>query len=855
MGKAIDKFVARLERPRAPEAQSDRALDSAEVYRELLGAVRENDRHIDSNLAEVLLARMARAYAPAELGDFLAYGLTHKRPHRVSVGADGELASFIHHRLKIRVPTWTTAQLEGVVATVETPDFPAGQTTLGLGSVAAAYAKTYTFETLPADLRPLLTRLREVIYRAPVYNNESVRRTILDHLDSVLIDPSSYAQLLTKLPVDRLGERIHSDLADLPGERIHAWMELVLVTYDASGAKPSAKWTKSMQSVVRTVGEGAFHEKALEWLAFARALEVTVTEHQHIIPGRDEPYVYHVNAYLSDESLNILKALIWAFPEESDPEFVDELRRWAIKGYTKVPGSGPLAARISNACLYKLSQLPGLDGVTQLSQLRLKIRHTSARKTIDKYLAAAAEREGLTVHEIEELSVDDFGMRRGTLTETFDDYTATLTIDKPGRSTLQWFRPDGKPQKSIPAAVKSGFAERLKTLRTAKKELDKATSAQRDRIDLLLRGNYRWKKAAFAKTYQRHAVLGWFGQDLIWEVYLPYAESPTAVITGDGTGGWQTVDGAGYEVPNDAQLALWHPASATSEEVMAWRAHLEGRRVQQPIRQAFREVYLLTPAELNTEVYSNRMAGHLLRQHQYVNLARLRGWRATLLGFWDSPDDGIATLELPDHATTASFYVQSAQADDAHNETGIWNYVATDQVRFLRDDHALNVAEVPPVVFSEVMRDCDLFVGVASVGNDPNWQDRGETPIVQQFGGYWREYAFGDLNELARSRRGILARLVPRLKIRDVATLEDHFLVVQGKLHRYKIHIGSGNILIAPRDQYLCIVPGTADVAGSVADKTFLPFEGDRTLSIILSKAFLLAEDDKITDPTITRQL
>jgi len=30
---------------------------------------------------------------------------------------------------------------------------------------------------------------------------------------------------------------------------------------------------------------------------------------------------------------------------------------------------------------------------------------------------------------------------------------------------------------------------------------------------------------------------------------------------------------------------------------------------------------------------------------------------------------------------------------------------------------------------------------------------------------------------------------------------------------------------------------------------------GDKGLSVILSKAFLLAEDDKITDVTITRQL
>ena len=34
-----------------------------------------------------------------------------------------------------------------------------------------------------------------------------------------------------------------------------------------------------------------------------------------------------------------------------------------------------------------------------------------------------------------------------------------------------------------------------------------------------------------------------------------------------------------------------------------------------------------------------------------------------------------------------------------------------------------------------------------------------------------------------------------------------------------------------------------------------LPFEGDSTLSIIISKALLLADDAKIKDPTITRQI
>jgi hypothetical protein len=61
------------------------------------------------------------------------------------------------------------------------------------------------------------------------------------------------------------------------------------------------------------------------------------------------------------------------------------------------------------------------------------------------------------------------------------------------------------------------------------------------------------------------------------------------------------------------------------------------------------------------------------------------------------------------------------------------------------------------------------------------------------------------------------------------------------------------NILMEPNDQYLCIVP--AQRAAASGDKLFLPFEGDSTLALILSKALLLAADRKITDPTITRQI
>ncbi|WP_315814383.1 hypothetical protein [Paraflavitalea speifideaquila] len=118
---------------------------------------------------------------------------------------------------------------------------------------------------------------------------------------------------------------------------------------------------------------------------------------------------------------------------------------------------------------------------------------------------------------------------------------------------------------------------------------------------------------------------------------------------------------------------------------------------------------------------------------------------------------------------------------------------------------------------------------------------------------YWGSYSFGDLSESARVRADVLKKLVPRLKIKDKCSFEGKFLVVKGQLRTYKIHMGSGNILLEPNDQYLCIVPEQA--TGISKEKVFLPFEGDNLLSIIISKALLLADDDKIKDVTITRQI
>jgi hypothetical protein len=67
--------------------------------------------------------------------------------------------------------------------------------------------------------------------------------------------------------------------------------------------------------------------------------------------------------------------------------------------------------------------------------------------------------------------------------------------------------------------------------------------------------------------------------------------------------------------------------------------------------------------------------------------------------------------------------------------------------------------------------------------------------------------------------------------------------------------MSQAGIFMEPNDQYLCIVPIRHDAQREGTARIFLPFEGDTTLSLILSKAFLLADDATITDPTIVHQI
>ncbi|MEK0448799.1 MAG: hypothetical protein RL088_1067 [Verrucomicrobiota bacterium] len=588
------------------------------------------------------------------------------------------------------------------------------------------------------------------------------------------------------------------------------------------------------------------------------------------LPPAPPPYDAPEDKLISEPNMNILRGLAWACGLFPSPELARALTTLALSAYRKVPGKGPRAVRVGNACITGLAMMGGLDAVGQLAVLKVKVKFGTAQIAIEKALKACAEKSGIPRDELEEMSVPAYGLTEvGSLVEPLGECSAELRIVDSREVALIFRGADGKERKALPAAVKEQFREELKELSAAKKDIEKMLPAQAERLDALFLAQKTWAIEAWLERYAEHPLVGALARRLIWN--FSTGGITTAGVWFDG----KFVDRSGVPVPLDAsqtRVSLWHPLGEPADTVLAWRVFLEERRIRQPFKQAHREIYLLTPAEAATVTYSNRFAAHLLRQHQFNSLCATRGWKNKLRLMVDDSYPP-PTRRLPQWGLRAEFWIESAGDDFGTdtNESGVYLHVATDQVRFYPleaaqvSTHAsgggytpgwqetaaepLRLVDVPAMVFSEIMRDVDLFVGVASVGNDPAWADGGRREAER---GAWGHFAFGDLSATAKTRRDVLERLVPKLKIAALCSFEEKFLVVRGKLRTYKIHLGSGNILMSPNDQYLCIVPsrGKADSTG-----LFLPFEGDGVLSLIISKALLLAADDKITDPSITRQI
>ncbi len=694
-------------------------------------------------------------------------------------------------------------------------------------------------EAVPAADRPVLhehvERLRTLRIAVGYTTGEETRRQ--RRIRALLgIDDASSPTLPPSLlhDGDPYGPAVRAELA---GALAAAGVVPLLVhCATANGVLPSKRWAATATALLAATSDGT--------TLLRRLLERLTALPEWSTEERWDGTSHTLWHWLHPDTETLLRGVLWTVGALDEPWVERLLGDVALRtGAGLAGGNEPRAERLANTAVKWIGQRGGPDAVRTLTVLHDKIRQRPLRAGITAALDRVAADSGVSREHLLERSVPHFDLdASGRREHVLGGHVATLSAD--GGVTLGFRTAAGRDLKGVPAAVRTHHAPELVELRASVKALRSTVAAQRSRLEDLLVTERTWSHADWAEHYRDHPVVGLHARALIWELELG-AHTWVAGLPLDG--GFVDATGRSLPAPGAAtRVRLWHPMTVPAAETAAWRRSVTDRELRQPFKQAFREVYLLTPAERRTGVYSNRFAAHVIRAPQAGSLLNARGWRSPHLGYWDGGFDGHATKEID--GWRAEFFFEGIETD---GEDHLVSLAGSDQVRFSRVDDAegepANLDAVPPRVFSEAMRDVDLVIGVASIAADPEWTDHGEA----RHHDYWHRATFGALGESAQLRREALARLLPRTRIADRCTLSDRFLTVRGDLRTYKIHLGSANILMEPNDAYLCIVTAR-DRAGPL----YLPFEeGGGPLSVIVSKAFLLASDTTITDPTILHQI
>ncbi len=281
-------------------------------------------------------------------------------------------------------------------------------------------------------------------------------------------------------------------------------------------------------------------------------------------------------------------------------------------------------------------------------------------------------------------------------------------------------------------------------------------------------------------------------------------------------------DGSDQPLAPDARLRIAHPHDLyLSGAWSQWQRECFTAERIQPFKQVFRELYPLTEAERQDGAVSHRYAGHQIQQRQAMALLAGRGWVA-------SAEDGSARRTFHERRLTASVTFASGGWGTPAEVDGL----ALDGVVFHTAGDAwgkpVPLAAVPPIIFSEVMRDLDLVVSVAHRGGvDPE-----------------------SSASTMEARATLVREVAASLKLVNVRLQASHALIA-GALGEYALHLGSGTVHRLPGGA-LCIVPVPSQHRG----RLFLPFvDDDPKTAEIVAKVVLLARDQEIKDPIILQQL
>lgn len=238
-------------------------------------------------------------------------------------------------------------------------------------------------------------------------------------------------------------------------------------------------------------------------------------------------------------------------------------------------------------------------------------------------------------------------------------------------------------------------------------------------------------------------------------------------------------------------------------------------RICQPFKQVFRELYIKTEEEMEW-YHSLRYAGNQLQKGKTIGCLKGRRWVADV-------ETGLQKVYYKENIV-ARLYALADWFSPAEIESPTLEWVVfADR----KTGEELKIADIPELLFSEVMRDVDMAVSIAHAG--------GVDPEAS--------------HSTIQMRKSIAEFTMPLFKLTNVEFRENH-AIIAGKRANYSVHLGSGVVHVIGGPM-LVVLPVHSERRGRI----FLPFvDEDPKTAEILTKILFFAEDQKIKDPSILAQ-
>ncbi|MDN3240300.1 DUF4132 domain-containing protein [Glycomyces tritici] len=290
-------------------------------------------------------------------------------------------------------------------------------------------------------------------------------------------------------------------------------------------------------------------------------------------PSKDAWAMDQLQRFADDYAVRHLTERIREWPGQSQ-------NRKAVRGLEVLGGVGSESA------------LRAVHGIAQ------KAKFKALKKTATEQIQVIAERLELTLDQLGDRLVPDFGLGDDSLvldygprsfTIKFDEALKPYVLDDQGKRKASAPKPNAKDDPELAQPAYERFAALRRDL--------KATAAEQVKRLEAAMGSRTWSRAEFQEFLVDHPLMWHLSSRLVWQ-----AGDTAFRLAEDRT--LADVEDEPFELPDDAVVRLAHPLTL-GDEVEAWASVFADYEILQPFDQLARPVFELAEED--------RASGHVAR--------------------------------------------------------------------------------------------------------------------------------------------------------------------------------------------------------------------------------------------------